>query len=50
MTTQHEELVDRYLAAWIAPEAGGAPAMRGVDFAMAGPDGRLASVAGFLDA
>ena len=33
----------------LAPQDGGAPAVRGVDFAVIGPDGRLASVTGFFD-
>ncbi len=42
---------DRLRFGWeLAPVAGGTPAVRGVDFAVVGPDGRLASVTGFFDA
>ena len=42
---------DRLRFGWeLAPEGGGAPAVRGVDFAVVAPDGRLASVTGFFDA
>jgi hypothetical protein len=42
---------DRLRFGWeLAPRAGGAPAVRGVDFAELGPDGRLARVTGFFDA
>lgn len=41
---------NRMRFAWeLAPEGGGAPAVRGVDFAVVAPDGRLASVTGFFD-
>lgn len=37
--------------AWeFVPEAGGPPAVTGVDFATLAPDGRLARVTGFFDA
>ena len=42
---------DRLRFGWeLAPEAGGAPMVRGVDFATIAADGRLASVTGFFDA
>lgn len=42
---------DRLRFGWeLAPVAGGAPAVHGVDFAVVAPDGRLASVTGFFDA